>query len=109
MNIRKNFETIKTKDVPYKKMYKVVLIKNLAKDSKTGMQVDILKILPMTALDPHKHGNFEWAYVLEGKYQDENGIVSKGSLRINKKSSVHTSKSKNGCTLLVFWGGKHKK
>ncbi|MFH1391122.1 MAG: cupin domain-containing protein [Candidatus Diapherotrites archaeon] len=90
----------------YKLLRKGIQIKHLAKDSKSGLQMDILKIEPNWVDQGHFHDDFEWVYVLEGSMEDEKGIHKKGDFLINTAEGIHKPSSKEGCELLIVWSGK---
>lgn len=106
-NIFHGMTVVDPKKIPWTRIAKGVFLKNLAIDKKKGYTLSLFKFYKNTKLIPHKHASCEWMYVLDGIYQDEYFTVPKGMLKINRKGTIHTSRSTKGCTLLVLWNGKH--
>lgn len=104
-----NTVTVNPDLIEWKKIGNGVYSKHLSYDEDSKKYISLFKIESGARLKKHRHVQFEWAYVLEGVYEDEYGSVVKGNLKINSKDSVHTSKSKEGCILLVYWCGKHER
>jgi len=102
-------KVVNTKKIKWKELRKGAYIKNLAKQKAAGMQYDLLKIDPGMKFPTHRHASFEWVYVLNGIFEDENGKYPKDTFLINYKGSFHTSGSTKGCLLLVYWSGRHEK
>lgn len=106
MNSIKKF-IVDPHSIPWKRVSKGVYRKDIVSDKKTQQVLSFFKIERGAKLKRHKHPEKEWVYVLDGTYEDEHSSVAKGMIKINKKGSIHTSKSNKGCTLLVLWCGKH--
>ena len=102
-----SLSTINPRTIPWKLVGQGVYRKDILHDKKSGQFLSFFKINKGAKLKKHSHPKKEWVYVLDGTYEDEYGNVAKGMIKINAKGSVHTSKSRKGCTLLVFWSGKH--
>ena len=90
----------------WKTLREGIQIKPLAKDPKSGLQMDILKIEPNWVDKGHYHTAFEWVYVLEGSMEDEKGIHRKGDFLINTTEGIHKPSSREGCQLIIIWSGK---
>ena len=90
----------------WEKLREGITKKSLARDPKSGLQVDLLRLEPGFVDKPHFHGNFEWVYILEGSMEDERGVHVKGDFLVNGKGGPHRPSSKEGCLLLIVWSGK---
>jgi len=99
--------SINTQELPQETLHDGVTIKHLKKDTNSDMRLDIMRIEAHAMFQPHKHASDEWIYVLDGVFKDEFGVYPAGYFKMNEKGSQHTSGSDSGCTLLVYWCGRH--
>ena len=79
----------------------------------TKDNIKLIKMNPGTSVPLHSHNGKEYILVLEGSFNDEYGIYSKGNLQINDSNIKHTpiANEKNGCICLsitekqlIFYG-----
>lgn len=67
-------------------------------------QVALVKWAPNTTFQHHKHWGGEEIFVLDGVFEDEQGVYSKGTWLRNPSGSVHTPFSREGCLIYVKTG-----
>ena len=67
-------------------------------------QVALVKWAPNTTFQYHKHWGGEEIFVLEGVFEDEQGVYPKGTWLRNPPGSVHTPFSREGCLIYVKTG-----
>ena len=67
-------------------------------------QVALVKWAPSTTFQRHKHWGGEEILVLDGVFEDEQGVYPKGTWLRNPLSSVHTPFSREGCLIYVKTG-----
>lgn len=53
----------------------------------------------------HQHNGHETFLILDGDFEDENGIYHKGDLVIYPPGSTHAWKSSTGALIYATWGG----
>ncbi|MHC8383761.1 hypothetical protein EAH72_16185 [Pseudomonas caspiana] len=53
----------------------------------------------------HHHNGHETFLILEGDFEDENGVYLKGDLVIYPPGSTHAWKSSTGALIYATWGG----
>ncbi|QEM80237.1 cupin domain-containing protein [Halomonas binhaiensis] len=54
----------------------------------------------------HLHDGHETFLILDGDFEDENGVYLKGDLVIYPPGSTHAWKSSTGALIYATWGGK---
>jgi anti-sigma factor ChrR (cupin superfamily) len=92
--------------IPWSSLRDGTAHKLLAKNSKIGFQVDIIKLDADKTFNEHIHDDVEWVYILKGSFTDHRGTFKEGDFVINEKGSRHsTVTGPNGCELLCFWSG----
>ena len=67
-------------------------------------QVALVKWAPGTVFQPHKHWGGEEIYVIDGVFEDEQGVYPQGTWLRNPPGSIHTPSSPQGCTIYVKTG-----
>lgn len=67
-------------------------------------QVALVKWAPGTVFQPHTHWGGEEIYVIDGVFEDEQGVYPQGTWLRNPSGSVHTPSSPQGCTIYVKTG-----
>ena len=66
--------------------------------------VALVKWAPGTTFQRHQHWGGEEIFVLDGVFEDEQGVYPKGTWLRNPPSSVHTPFSRDGCVIYVKTG-----
>ena len=73
---------------------------------KGGQGTYVLKMEPGARSLPHKHTGFEEFFMLDGELIDPDGkIFKKGDFISFEPGSSHSSRTKDGCLILVFMRG----
>lgn len=67
-------------------------------------KVALVKWEPGTVFQRHSHLGGEEIYVIEGVFEDEQGIYPQGTWIRNPHGSIHTPFSRNGCLIYVKTG-----
>ena len=67
-------------------------------------QVALVKWEPGTTFQRHQHGGGEEIFVLDGVFEDEQGIYPKGTWLRNPSGSTHAPFSHQGCLIYVKTG-----
>ena len=60
-----------------------------------------VRFAPGSAFPHHRHGGGEEIYVIDGAFEDENGVHGAGAYLRDPDGSAHTPFSPTGCTLFV--------
>jgi anti-sigma factor ChrR (cupin superfamily) len=55
---------------------------------------------PGTVIPEHVHGGVEWAFVLEGTMEDDEGVVTAGNFVYRPPGSQHSVRTPNGAKYL---------
>lgn len=67
-----------------------------------GKKIFLLRCMPGSKLTTHSHGDWEYALVLEGRYQVAGRTVSAGDGQLSAANSVHPEiTTEAGCLLLI--------
>ncbi|MEE4217553.1 MAG: cupin domain-containing protein [Xanthomonadales bacterium] len=64
----------------------------------------LVRWAPGTYFNPHTHPGGEEIFVLDGTFEDEEGVYPQGTWLRNPRWSRHTPFSRNGCTIFVKTG-----
>jgi quercetin dioxygenase-like cupin family protein len=78
-------------------------IKVLYEDKARGEMTCLLRWQPGTTLPFHKHPEIEQSYVLEGSFEDHDGICRAGEFVWRRPGSMHETHSAEGCTILAIY------
>ena len=89
-------------------------MKILVEDKETGLLTAIFRWGPGTELALHEHVEMEQSYVLDGEFEDDEGVYTKGNFVWRPKGHRHTARSPKGALVLCFFlkpnkfiGGSH--
>lgn len=63
----------------------------------------LIKYHPGGEAPLHRHISFELIYILDGEMITAEGTFRKNDLILFKPGSIHYSKTKKGCLVLVIW------
>ena len=66
--------------------------------------VALVKWAPGTTFQRHQHWGGEEIFVLDGVFEDDQGVYPKGTWLRNPPNSVHTPFSRSGCIIYVKTG-----
>jgi len=89
-------------------------MKILMEEKETGLLTAIFRWAPGSELSYHEHVEIEQSYVLEGEFEDDEGVYTQGNFVWRPKGNRHIARSPKGCVVLCFFlkpnkfiGGKH--
>ncbi|MFH0861210.1 MAG: cupin domain-containing protein [Candidatus Altiarchaeota archaeon] len=93
----------------WERIRKGIDARKLANNPELGIRFDILRLEAGLIDVPHVHDGFEWVYVLEGSFEDQNGVHKQGDFIENYQGQKHWVKSDDGCKILIVWTGSVSK
>lgn len=80
-------------------------MKMLYKDDRAKEAMMLVEAEPGAVIPEHVHGGVEWALVLEGSMEDEEGVVSAGNFVYRPAGSRHSVRMPNGAKYIGFFHG----
>jgi anti-sigma factor ChrR (cupin superfamily) len=80
-------------------------MKVLYKDDQAKEAMMLVEAGPGAVIPEHVHGGVEWALVLEGTMEDEEGVVSAGNFVYRPAGSRHSVRMPNGAKYIGFFHG----
>lgn len=80
-----------------------VEIKVLLQDETTGLLTALFRWAPGSVLGLHEHVQIEQSYVIEGEFEDDDGVYKKGSFAWRPPGHRHVARSPKGATVLCFF------
>ena len=90
--------------LPWQKTpYDGIDIKVLMDDPQTGLSTALFRWAPGSELPLHEHTAIEQTYVLEGSFEDEEGIATAGNFVWRPAGSRHVARSADGALVLAFF------
>ena len=78
-------------------------MKVLVKDDDTGLLTALFRWQPGTTLALHEHVEIEQSYVLEGEFEDDDGVYKAGNFAWRPKGHRHVAHSPKGALVLCFF------
>lgn len=91
-------------DLPWKKtLTPGVDMKVLVQDEETGLLTALFRWQPGSVLALHEHVEVEQSYVLEGEFEDEDGVYRAGNFVWRPKGHRHVARSPKGALVLCFF------
>lgn len=78
-------------------------MKILVQDEQTGLLTALFRWQPGTVLALHEHVEIEQSYVLEGEFEDDDGVYSQGNFAWRPKGHRHIARSPKGALVLCFF------
>jgi anti-sigma factor ChrR (cupin superfamily) len=78
-------------------------IKVLLKDEASGLLTALFKWAPGSELPLHEHVEVEQTFVLEGSFEDDEGVVTAGNYVSRPPGSRHVARSRTGAVMLAFF------
>lgn len=89
-------------------------MKILLEEKETGLLTALFRWAPGSELGYHEHVEIEQSWVLEGEFEDAEGVYTAGNFAWRPKGSRHTARSPKGALVLCFFlkpnkfiGGSH--
>ena len=80
-----------------------IQIKVLYQNVEKGEMTCMLKWAPGATLPFHRHPELEQSYVIEGSFQDHDGICKAGEYVWRTAGSKHETYSEEGCVILAVY------
>jgi len=79
-------------------------VKPLFEDAKTGERTLLMRIEPGIVSAPHAHeGEFEQIFLLEGSFEDDNGMLKPGDYACRAPGAIHSGRTTTGCVMLLIY------
>ncbi|MGO3742082.1 cupin domain-containing protein [Kerstersia sp.] len=78
-------------------------MKILMQDEETGLLTALFRWQPGSVLGLHEHVEVEQSYVLEGEFEDEDGVYRAGNFVWRPKGHRHVARSPKGALVLCFF------
>jgi len=78
-------------------------MKILMEEKETGLLTAIFRWAPGTVLPLHEHVEIEQSWVLEGEFEDDDGVYTAGNFVWRPKGHRHVARSPKGATVLCFF------
>ena len=96
---------VKTDEIPWEPMTQCtgVEMKVLVRDQDTGLFTGLFKLEPGAVIPDHVHNEIEQTYILEGEFEDDDGVAGAGDFIWRPAGSRHEARSPNGCLILGFF------
>ena len=93
---------IRSADIDWEPMsgFEGVEMKVLYQDENTGLFTGLFRLSPGATIPFHEHTDVEQTYVLEGTFQDEDGVAKAGDFIWRPAGNRHTANSPDGCIIL---------
>jgi len=78
-------------------------MKVLMEEPETGLLTALFRWAPGTTLPLHEHVEIEQSFVLEGEFEDEEGVYSAGNYVWRPRGNRHVARSPKGALVLSFF------
>jgi anti-sigma factor ChrR (cupin superfamily) len=92
-------------NTPWREPFPGIRVKVLYKDKQTKEATMLFETQPGTVIPEHIHGGVEWAFILEGTLEDEEGVCSAGNFVIRPAGSRHAPSTPNGARYIGLFHG----
>jgi len=90
--------------LPWQKTpYDGIDIKVLMEDPEQGLSTALFRWAPGSELPLHEHTAIEQTFVLEGSFEDEEGVATAGNFVWRPAGSRHVARSPDGALVLAFF------
>ncbi len=77
----------------------------LYQDNASGQRIALIHCLPGASAKTHLHHGHETFVILDGAFEDDSGIYSRGDLVCYPPGSQHSWRSQEGALIYAVWGG----
>ena len=96
---------VRSDDIPWEPMAPCsgVHMKVLVQDKETGLFTGLFRLEPGAVIPDHVHTEIEQTYVLEGEFEDDDGVAKAGDFIWRPAGSRHVARSPKGCLILGFF------
>lgn len=78
-------------------------MKILMEDPDTGLLTALFRWAPGSVLGMHEHVQIEQSYVLEGEFEDDEGVYTAGNFSWRPRGHRHSARSPKGALVLCFF------
>ena len=96
---------VKTDEIPWEPMTQCsgVQMKILVQDKETGLFTGLFKFDPGAVIPDHVRNEIEQTYILEGEFEDDDGVATTGDFIWRPAGNRHEARSPKGCLILGFF------
>ena len=91
--------------MPWDEPFPGIRVKVLYQDSQARETMMLFETGPGTVIPEHIHGGVEWAFVLEGSMEDDEGVVTAGNFVYRPAGSRHSVRTPKGAKYLGLFHG----
>ena len=91
--------------MPWQEPFPGIRMKVLYKDNEAKETAILFEMQPGTVIPEHVHGGVEWAFVLEGTMEDDEGVVAAGNFVYRPAGSRHSVRTPNGAKYIGLFHG----
>jgi anti-sigma factor ChrR (cupin superfamily) len=91
--------------MPWHEPFPGIRMKVLYKDNEAKETTILFETQPGTVIPEHVHGGVEWAFVLEGTMEDDEGVVTAGNFVYRPAGSRHSVRTPNGAKYIGLFHG----
>ena len=91
--------------MPWQEPFPGIRVKVLYKDNVAKETTMLFETQPATVIPEHIHGGVEWAFVLEGTMEDDEGVVSAGNFVYRPEGSRHSVRTPTGAKYIGLFHG----
>ena len=91
--------------MPWQEPVPGIRTKVLYSDSEAKETAILFETRPGTVIPEHIHGGVEWAFVLEGTMEDDEGVVTPGNFVYRPPGSRHSVRTPNGAKYIGLFHG----
>ena len=101
---------VRSADVEWEKMdgFEGVEMKVLYRDENSGLFTGLFRLSPGATIPLHEHTDVEQTFLLEGTFQDEDGVAQPGDFIWRPAGNRHTAYSSDGCIFLGIFQKPNK-
>ncbi len=94
--------------MPWQEPFPGIRMKVLYKDSTAKETMILFETAPGTVIPEHVHGGVEWAFILEGTMEDDEGVVTAGNSVYRPAGSQHTVRTPEGAKYIGLFHGSSR-
>ncbi len=92
-------------EMPWHEPFPGIRTKVLYKNNAAKEATILFETQPGTVIPEHVHGGIEWAFMLEGTLEDDEGICAAGNFVIRPAGSRHAPRTPTGARYLGLFHG----
>jgi anti-sigma factor ChrR (cupin superfamily) len=91
--------------MPWNEPFPGIRVKLLYQDNQSKETMMLFETGPGTVIPEHIHGGVEWAFVLAGSMEDDEGVVTAGNFVYRPAGSRHSVRTPDGAKYLGLFHG----